>query len=104
MRLALVLVLWSQVASADPDVRLPPGSRKDGAGYVSGRGLREATDFIAKQLERGGIAADQIGPYRERGIELTRFISRTPNTPWLAIHIVRREGKTVIFFVPRTAP
>ena len=92
------------VAAADPDVRMPPGTRTDASGQlVSGRGLREATDFIAKELERRGISIDQIGPYRERGVELTRFVSRTPSTPWLAIHILRKDGKTLIFFVPRPA-
>jgi hypothetical protein len=36
-----------------------------------------------------------------RGAELTRFISQTPSTPWLAIHVLRAAGKTLIFFVPR---
>ena len=45
--------------------------------------------------------ATQIGPTRIRGAELTRFISTTPTTPWLAIHILRSAGKTLIFFVPR---
>ena len=33
-----------------------------------------------------------------------RFLSETPSTPWLAIHILRTNGKTVISFVPRTTP
>jgi len=36
-----------------------------------------------------------------RGVELTRFLSQTPSTPWLAIHLLRTAGKTLIFFVPR---
>jgi hypothetical protein len=89
-------------AIADPDVRMPPGTRKDDTGQlVSGRGLRDTTDFVAKELEHRGIAAKQVGPYRLRGIELTRFVSQTPSTTWLAIHILRSAGKTLIFFVPR---
>jgi hypothetical protein len=37
-----------------------------------------------------------------RGVELVRFVSRSPTTPWLAIHLVRIAGKTLISFVART--
>jgi hypothetical protein len=98
------LLLWSSVGIADPDVRLPPGTRKDDTGQlVSGRGLRDTTDFIAKELDRRGIATKQIGPYRSRGVELTRFVSQTSSTPWLAIHVLRSAGKTLIFFVARAS-
>ena len=89
-------------AAAEPDLRMPPGTRTDPAGQrVSGRGLRDSTDFLAKELEKKGIAVTKIGPYRVRGVELTRFVSQTPSTPWLAIHVVRAAGKTVISFVRR---
>jgi hypothetical protein len=103
VRIAIVAALMSmRVAAADPDVRLPPGTRTDKSGQlVSGRGLRDSTDFVAKELDRRGIVVDQIGPYRVRGVELTRFVSKTSSTPWLAIHILRSAGKTLIFFVPR---
>jgi hypothetical protein len=84
---------------------MPPGTRTDPSGQrVSGRGLRDSTDFLAKELDRKGIAVRKIGPYRVRGVELTRFLSEAPQTPWLAIHVVRAAGKTVISFVPRPAP
>jgi hypothetical protein len=89
-------------AAAEPDVRLPPGTRADAHGQlVSGRGLRDTTDFVARELARRGVAVQQIGPYGVRGVELTRFLSQSPMTPWLALHIVRTGGKTLIFFVPR---
>lgn len=96
-------------AAAEPPVRLPPGTRTDAQGQlISGRGLRDATDFLAGELARRGIAVQQIGPYAVRGVELTRFVSQTPSTPWLAIHLLRTGGKTLIFFVQRgksaTAP
>lgn len=92
-------------ASADSDLKLPPGTRKDPAGhYIAGRGLRDSSDFIAKQLSKSGIAVDQIGPYRVRAVELTRFVSQSSTTPWLAIHVLRTAGKTMIFFVPRPKP
>lgn len=90
------------VSRAEPDLRMPPGTRTDAQGQlVSGRGLRDTSDFFAKELARRGIAADQIGPYGVRGVELTRFLSRTPSTPWLAIHVLRTGGKTLIFLVSR---
>ena len=91
-------------AAAEPDVRLPPGTRAEGDHFVAGRGLRDSTDFIAKELSRRGIAVEQIGPYRIRGVELTRFLSQAPSTPWLAIHVLRSAGKTLIFFVARPKP
>ncbi len=97
-------LIFTAPALAAPDIKLPPGTRADGDHFVSGRGLRDSTDFIAKQLARGGIAVEQIGPYRVRGVELTRFLSQTPATPWLAIHVLRAAGKTLIFFVPRAKP
>ena len=42
--IAVMFVLAAQVASAEPDVRLPPGTRKDDTGQlVSTRGLRVTT-------------------------------------------------------------
>lgn len=102
-------LMFVPVASAAPstsatpvkDVKLPPGTRPSGDHFVSGRGLRDSTDFLARELSRRGISFEQIGPYRVRGVELTRFLSQTPSTPWLAVHVVRTGGKTLIFFVPR---
>jgi hypothetical protein len=89
-------------ARAEPPVRVPPGTRADAQGQlVSSRGLRDTSDFLAAELARRGIDARQIGPYAVRGVELTRFLSQAPSTAWLAIHVVRTGGKTLIFFVPR---
>lgn len=99
--LAAAVIFAAPAARAEPAIKLPAGTRTDGDHYTSGRGLRDSTDFIAKELARRGIAAEQIGPYRVRGVELTRFLSLTPVTPWLAIHVLRVAGKTLIFFVPR---
>lgn len=98
----LVIMLFAGLAAADPDLKLPPGTRKNDVGeLVSARGLRDTTDFLAKELDRRGIAVTQIGPTRTRGVEVVRFLSQLPTTPWLAIHVLRRNGKTVISFVPR---
>ncbi len=99
------LLAIASPAGADPELRMPPGTRTDAAGVrISGRGLRDTTDFLAKELDKKGIAVKKIGPYRVRGVELTRFLSETPSTPWLALHVVRKDGKTAISFVPRPAP
>ena len=99
--LVLILALCGP-ALADPDLKLPPGTRKDASGQlVSTRGLRDTTDFVVKELARRGIVAKQIGPTRTRGVELVRFLSETPSTSWSALHILRTNGKTVISFVPR---
>jgi hypothetical protein len=98
----LTIAIGNVSADKLPDVRMPPGTRTDASGQlVSGRGLRDTTDFIAKELAQRGILVRQIGPYRVRGVELTRFISTTNSTTWLAIHVMRTGGKTLIFFVPR---
>jgi hypothetical protein len=96
-------LLAATAAIAGPhDVRLPPGTRTNADGQlVSARGLRDTTDAITKDLDRRGVAHQRIGPYRVRGVELTRFLSQTPSTTWLAIHVLRSGGKTLIFFVPR---
>ena len=100
----LVAALFTaSVTTADPDVRLPPGTRQAPEGhYVAGRGLRDSSDFLAKELARRGLPVEQIGPYRVRGVEVTRFLSQSEGTSWLAIHVLRIAGKTLIFFVPRT--
>ena len=103
--MALAATLWLLAitpAAADAELRMPPGTRTSATGErVSGRGLRDSTDFLAKELDRRGIAVKKVGPYRVRGVELTRFLSETVSTPWLALHVVRVAGKTMISFVPR---
>jgi hypothetical protein len=104
MRALIVLAALCAPATlhAEPDVRLPPGTRTDAQGQVvSGRGLRDTTDFLTRELDRRGLTVERVGPYGIRGAQLTRFISQTPSTPWLAIHVLRMAGKTLIFFVPR---
>jgi hypothetical protein len=103
-RFIIAALAISSVAAADPAVRMPPGTRAEDDHFVSTRGLRDTTDFVAKELASRGIATARVGPYRERSVELTRFLSQDPATTWLAIHVVRISGKTLIFFVPRPKP
>jgi hypothetical protein len=101
--LTLAVLCATRTARAEPDVRLPPGTHTDAQGQlVSGRGVRDTGDFFAKELDRSGVAVQRIGPYGVRGVVVVRFLSQTQATPWLAIHVVRSSGKTLIFFVPRS--
>jgi len=100
--LIAITLAGTGLAAADVPVKLPPGTRAEGDHQVSGRGLRDTTDFLAKELDAKGIAADKFGPYSVHGVELSRFVSRSPSTSWLAIHVIRQAGKTLIFFVPRS--
>lgn len=101
--MTLAVLLSAATARAEPPIRLPPGTRSDPGGVqISGRGLRDTTELLARELARQGISTRQIGPYRVRGTELTRFLSETPSTKWLAIHVWTSAGKTLIAFVPRT--
>lgn len=83
--------------------RLPAGTRWLAAEgrYAVGSGLADATRAIEKQLAALGITCERIGPYRVRGVEVTRFLSRQPSTPWLAIHLVRKEGRTFLDVIDR---
>jgi len=96
------LALAGGAARADVHgVPLPRGSKASGTRYVSGKGYRDTVDFVAKWLAKQGLEAEQIGPYRARGVDVTRFISQVPTTAWLAIHVVRQAGTTWISVVER---
>ena len=49
---AILTIATAANATADPSLRMPPGTRTDAAGNrISGRGLRDSTDFLAKELQ-----------------------------------------------------
>ena len=106
-RLALLLAIAASSALATParadvhGVPLPRGSRADGERHVSSKGYRETLDFVSRWLDKQGFAHRQVGPYRVRGVDVTRFVSEDAATEWLAIHVVRQAGKTWISVVPR---
>jgi hypothetical protein len=92
-------------ADVPRDLSVPSGTKADASGQlVSSEGLRDATEFFAHQLERKKVAARQVGPTKVRGVEVTRFVSQDTGTSWLAIHVWRISGKTLISFVPRANP
>lgn len=90
-------------AAPPPPFKLPPGTRwlPGEARYAMTAGLADATRAIEKQLAKLGIDCQRIGPYRVRGVEVTRFLSRQSSTGWLAIHLIRKEGRTHLDVVAR---
>ena len=98
---AAAAILASAPARADSyGLPLPRGSKViEGDRYASGRGLRDTVEFYKKELDKRGIAHRQIGPYRARAVEVTRFVIEGGRV--LAVHVYRAGGKTVIFFVKR---
>lgn len=100
--LALVLALATPAQAAEVHgVPLPKGSKADGSRHKSSKSYRDTVDFVAKWLSKQGLAHEQIGPYRARGVDVTRFLSQTESTAWLAIHVVRQAGTTWISVVER---
>ena len=93
-------------AAADSyDLTLPKGTRAVATDrYVSGRGFRDTYDHFARLLDKRGVAHRAVPPYRARGVDVGRFVSEVESTPWLAIHVYRVEGKTMIFLVKRPPP
>jgi hypothetical protein len=86
-------------------VPVPKGSRApdaaDPSRVVSSKSYRDTVDALTRWLAKKAIAHRQVGPYRVRGVDLTRFVSEDATTDWLAIHVYRISGKTWIFVVER---
>lgn len=85
-------------------VPMPKGSRGEAGAadrVVSGKGYAGSVAHVAKWLDREGIAHRKVGPYRARGVDVTRFVSEDKATRWLAIHVYRQAGKTWISVVRR---
>lgn len=86
-------------------VPMPRGSKTpdaaDAARVVSGKSYRDTVDYFTKWLAKSGAAHHQVGPYRARGVDITRWISDDAASSWLAIHVYRQAGKTWIFVVSR---
>ncbi len=105
---AAVIVTSLAIAPAAADVHgvpLPRGSKAadDDGRHASSRGYRETVDHLRRWLARQGHAHRQVGPYRARGVDVTRFVSTSGATPWLAVHVWRAAGKTWISVVARPA-
>jgi hypothetical protein len=101
--LAAALLLASAVDARAEDLPVPSGSRRSPgeSRFASSRGFGAAVDFYRRELPRRGWAFQQIGPSRTRGVDLCRFVSTDPRSPWLAVHVYRLDGKTWISFVKR---
>ena len=89
-------------ARAGDDLPVPRGSRADGSALVSSLGFGPSVEFVAKELDRRGLAFTKVGPYRARGVDVARFVASDAHAPWAAIHVFRARGKTWISFVKRS--
>jgi hypothetical protein len=104
-QIAAVAIALGLAGPARADVHgvpMPRGTRADGARFASGKGYRDTIESFARWLDRAGIAHEQVGPYRARGVDVTRFLSKEAGTKWLAIHVYRQAGKTWISLVLRS--
>ena len=98
----LGISLQHAIASGTYGIPLPPRSRPSGEGlFVSSRGFRATNEFYWRFLRRTGVPHKVVPIYRYRGIEVARILSSDPNLGWLAIHIFRHGGRTMIAIVPR---
>jgi hypothetical protein len=106
LALVLAFAVGISAARAAPatvhEVPLPRGSRSLATDvFVSGQTFRKTVDHVARWLDKQGIAHEAVPVYRYRGVEVARFLSAQGSTAWLAIHVFRRQGKTMIAIVPR---
>jgi hypothetical protein len=108
VRLPAILLLgtlWAAPALADTyGLPVPRGTRQIDGGdrYTSGKSLRDTVELYVKELDKRGIAHEQIGPYRVRGVDVTRFLIRDGEVA--AVHVYRVGGRTLISFVKRARP
>ena len=99
---ALAFFVASGAARAGDDLPVPRGTRTDGAAMVSSLGFGPSVEFVAKDLDRRGLAFTKVGPYRARGVDVARFLAADDRAPGAAIHVFRARGKTWISFVKRS--
>jgi hypothetical protein len=100
--LLAVLALPATAAARDlHGVPLPSGTRAlPGGDQSSGLNFRKTVDFYRRFLKRAGTAHEEARPYRHRSVVVARFISKSPTTPWAAIHVFQTRGQTRIYVVP----
>jgi hypothetical protein len=104
MRAALFALCFfaASPARAGDDLPVPRGTHADGAALVSSAGFGPTAVFVAKELDRRGLAFEKVGPYRAHGVDVVRFVARDSHAPWSSIHVFRARGKTWISFVKRS--
>jgi hypothetical protein len=85
-------------------IPLPPRARiqEDGT-YRAAQSYRKTVVFFERYLRRQGIANERIPTYKVRGVQVTRILSSSPRSQWLAIHVYKIRGVTRLFIVPRLA-
>ncbi len=83
-------------------IPLPPRARiQDGGTFRAAQSYRKTVVFFERYLRRQGIPHDRIATYKVRGVQVTRILSTSARSQWLAIHVFKIRGMTHVFIVPR---
>ena len=83
-------------------IPLPPASRtsRDGI-HIATKSFSKTVVYFKRYLNKQGMLFQEIPTYQVRGTQVSRLLSKSPRSPWLAIHVYRIQGLTQIFVVPR---
>lgn len=109
--LAIALLIVAAGAFEHADARtlhgIPvPGREleKTGGVHLSRMTFRQTVRYYNAFLKQRKIEHTAVPIYRYRGVTVARWVSKDPKTPWAAIHVWQRRGKTRIFIVPTPQP
>jgi hypothetical protein len=84
-------------------IPLPPRARiQDDGTYRAAQSYRKTVVYFERYLRRQGIFHKRVPTYQVRGVLGARFLSDSPRSQWLAIHVYRIRGMTHVFIVPRS--
>jgi hypothetical protein len=86
-------------------IPLPPRARiQDDGTYKAAQSYRKTVVYFERYLKRQGIPHERVPTYQVRGVQVSRILSSSPRSQWLAIHVYRIRGRTHLYIVPRPAP
>lgn len=85
-------------------IPLPPRARIQADGtYRAAQSYRKTVVYFERYLKRQGIPHERVPTYQVRGVQVSRMLSSSPRSAWLAIHIYRIRGVSHLYIVPREA-
>ena len=85
-------------------IPLPPRARIQGDGtYRPAQSYRKTVVYFERYLRRQGIPHKRVPTYQVRGVQVSRILSSSARSLWLAIHVYRIRGMTHLYIVPRPA-
>lgn len=85
-------------------IPLPPRARiQDDNTYRSAQSYRKTVVYFERYLKRQGIPHKRVPTYQVRGVQVSRILSDSAQSQWLAIHVYRIRGRTHLYIVPRPA-